>query len=168
MWLALQNAPHRVTVSPCRPIKYWACASNNASLCYAATTGGLDRTIDKGLTWAPVPGAVLAGDCRGTFLDKASRPPTVWHATASGIFKWADGQPGGVTTVRVAVGLWLSTVLAWWRWLVDCAAAVVAAASLAGPCRTCVHSSCWRCSTSKCIGYFLARPAGSKRELSLC
>jgi hypothetical protein len=100
-----------------RPIKYWACSSNNASLCYAATTAGLDRTTDKGTTWVKVPGALLAGDARGTFVDGSTRPPTVWHATSSGIYRWRDGTPGGAAQVRAVT--WLLTQhtvrAGWWR-----------------------------------------------------
>lgn len=38
-----------VSVLPCRPVRYWTCSSKVAEVCYAATTGGLDRTADKGM-----------------------------------------------------------------------------------------------------------------------
>lgn len=74
-------------------MKYWACSTADASLCYAATAAGLDRTADKGLTWAPVAAPQLAADSRGSFLDVTTAPPTMYHATPGGIFSWPDGQP---------------------------------------------------------------------------
>lgn len=31
-----------------RPIRYWTCHAKLPDVCYAATTGGVDRTTDKG------------------------------------------------------------------------------------------------------------------------
>lgn len=83
----------------CRPVRYWACSSKQAELCYAATTGGLDRTADKGLTWALVNHTTLAADSRGSFLDSSVTPPVMYHATPAGLYRWTDGQPGTLTTV---------------------------------------------------------------------
>jgi hypothetical protein len=87
---------------PLRPIKYWTCSTSNANLCYAATAAGLDRTADKGLSWAPVHVAApqLAGDSRGSFLDVTTQPPTVYHATADSIFSWPDGQVDKIIQVQ--------------------------------------------------------------------
>lgn len=82
-----------------RPIRYWACSSKDPLLCYAATTGGLDRTTDKGLTWAFVRHAWLAADSCGTLVDGSTSPPTIYHATPAGIYRWVDGQLATLTTV---------------------------------------------------------------------
>lgn len=54
-----------------------------------------------GLTWRPVSHPLLTGaDSRGSFLDTTTTPATMYHATPTGIFKWPDGQPENITTVR--------------------------------------------------------------------
>jgi len=83
----------------CRPIRYWACSSQQAELCYAATIGGLDRTTDKGLSWAFVNHSSLAADSRGSFLDSSASPPVMYHATPQGIYRWVDGQLDTLATV---------------------------------------------------------------------
>jgi len=88
----------------CRPVKYWVCSTVDAGLCYAATANGLDRTTDKGLTWQPVKSSQLTNDSRGSFMDISTQPPTMYHATPSGIFKWPDGRPEEVVTVSGAPG----------------------------------------------------------------
>lgn len=84
---------------PCRPIKYWACSTQDANLCYAATAAGLDRTSDKGLSWQPMNHTLLAADSRGTFLDVSTQLPMVYHATPAGIYSLPDGQPDKIKAV---------------------------------------------------------------------
>ena len=69
-----------------RPIKYWACSSKIANLCFAATTGGIDKTSDKGLTWKLLNTSLLLADSRGTFVDHGTSPATIYHATPAGIY----------------------------------------------------------------------------------
>lgn len=98
---ALAPGTAALVIAPCRLVRYWACSSKQASLCYAATIRGLDRTADKGLTWAFVKHAALAADSRGSFLDSSTTPPVVYHATPAGIFQWTDGRVGAtLKTVR--------------------------------------------------------------------
>jgi hypothetical protein len=95
---------------------YWPSSLFNADLVFAATVDGLDVTRDRGATWSRVVdgGASapisLTGPSRGTFLDEraSSLPPTMYHATPSGIFAWQDGN---MSSFRSLIPGYIGTIL---------------------------------------------------------
>jgi len=56
--------------------------------------------VPAGLTWQPVSHPLLSGvDSKGSFMDASTSPPTIYHATPTGIYKWPEGQPQQLTVL---------------------------------------------------------------------
>lgn len=65
-------------------VRYWLGDSSDASLMYCATTHGLWRSMDAGLTWTRALG--VSGDSRGSVVHGTSAGKVLLHANAQGIY----------------------------------------------------------------------------------
>ncbi len=69
-------------------IRYWLANSMDGNVVFAASGDGLFRSADAGITWARVSG--VSGNSKGTFIDYATNPHTVYHASESTIYQSLD------------------------------------------------------------------------------
>lgn len=68
-------------------IRYWSEDTQNENVIFAATTKGLLKSNDKGLSWQRTP---ISSEARGTYIDHKNGVTTIYHATSDKIFISTD------------------------------------------------------------------------------
>lgn len=103
----LPNTPDLAPPDALAKVTGVALDPNDADVVYAASPGGVFKSVDAGATWGPSGTGLPSSGARGVAVDP-SASQTVYATTAAGVYRSLDGGtsfalrgPGAFTTVAV-------------------------------------------------------------------